>query len=227
MTMARSETSRAKCRFCSESRTETPSRFSETIARHLLDDHRRDALRRLVEQHAGRGLPISVRAIVSICCSPPDMRPPGRSRISPRLGKSAKSLSSASTSARPRAAAGADVEVLHDGEVGEDAPVLRHVAEAEPGDAVRRQPLDVAGRGTRSLALARPHQAHDGLHRRRLAGAVAAEQGHHLAAPTSSDDAVQDVRAAVAGVERSRAPGGLAVTRRSSIVRPRTRPPPR
>ena len=32
------------------------------------------------------GLPINVRATVSICCSPPLMRPPGRFGISPRLG---------------------------------------------------------------------------------------------------------------------------------------------
>jgi len=44
---------------------------------HLLDDHRRHALRRLVEQHQQR-LPISVRATVSICCSPPLICTPRR-----------------------------------------------------------------------------------------------------------------------------------------------------
>ena len=39
------------------------------------------------------GLPISVRAIVSICCSPPLIRPPGRSGISARFGNSANSCS--------------------------------------------------------------------------------------------------------------------------------------
>ena len=39
------------------------------------------------------GWPMRVRATVSICCSPPLMRPPGRSGISPRLGNSVNSRS--------------------------------------------------------------------------------------------------------------------------------------
>ena len=51
-----------------------------------------------------RGLPIRVRAMVSICCSPPDMRPPGRSRMRARLGNSANSLSSLQLGAPSRGA---------------------------------------------------------------------------------------------------------------------------
>ena len=40
-----------------------------------------------------KGLPIKVRATVSICCSPPLMLPPGRCGISPRLGKSSNKRS--------------------------------------------------------------------------------------------------------------------------------------
>ena len=53
----------------------------------------------LVEQRTGRivfeGRDISdapTHAIVSICCSPPLMRPPWRPRISPRLGNSANNF---------------------------------------------------------------------------------------------------------------------------------------
>ena len=38
-----------------------------------------------------KGFPISVLATVSICCSPPLMRAPGRSGISPRLGNNSNS----------------------------------------------------------------------------------------------------------------------------------------
>jgi hypothetical protein len=69
------------------------------------------------------GLPIRVRAMVSICCSPPDMRPPGRSRMRPRLGNRANSLSSFQVGAPSRGLA-ADLEILHHRELGEDAPFL-------------------------------------------------------------------------------------------------------
>ena len=88
------------------------------------------------------GLPISVRATVSICCSPPLMRPPSRSGISARLGNSANSLfrrpgrrrRSVGEAARRLAA---DVEIFHHGEIGEDAPVLRREAQAAPRDLER------------------------------------------------------------------------------------------
>src|SRR4249920_3019245 len=70
------------------------------------------------------GLPIRVRAIVSICCSPPLMRPPGRLRVRPfRLA--------------------ADFEVFLNRQVGEDAPLLRHVAEPAAHDRMRRLAGDV------------------------------------------------------------------------------------
>ncbi len=43
------------------------------------DDDRRQTLAGLVEQQ-GEGLPISVRAMASICCSPPESRPAMRLR---------------------------------------------------------------------------------------------------------------------------------------------------
>ena len=88
------------------------------------------------------GLPIRVRAMVSICCSPPDMRPPGRSRMRARLGKSAKSFSSVQAGAPSRAACRPTSRFSITVQLGEDAPLLRHVAEAEPRDAIGRQALD-------------------------------------------------------------------------------------
>ena len=49
-------------------------------------------------------------------------------------------------------------------------------------------------------ALARRDEAHDGLERRALADAVAAEQSHHLAGPHRQRHAVQDVALAIEGV---------------------------
>ena len=141
----------------------------------------RQTLGRLVQQD-GRGLPISVRAMVSICCSPPLIRPPGRSRMSPRLGNSANSRSGVQGGAPARRRAAADLQVLQHGQVGEDAPFLRHVAEAEPGDPSGSRPA-IVGAGEADPPGAGRHQAHDRLHGGGLAGAVAAEQRHHLAPP--------------------------------------------
>jgi hypothetical protein len=67
-----------------------------------------------------------------------------------------------------------DLEVLGHREVGEDAPVLGHVAEAESRDLVRRAPVDArASKRTSPSAL---DEAHQRLERSRLAGAVAAER---------------------------------------------------
>ena len=82
-----------------------------------------------------RGLPIRVRAMVSICCSPPDMAEARRPFISARFGKIENSRSGVQGARPSRPAPAPDLQVLEHGQVGEDAPVLRHVAEAEPRDA--------------------------------------------------------------------------------------------
>ena len=97
------------------------------------------------------GLPISVRATVSICCSPPLMRPPSRSGISARLGNSANSFSGVHDGAgapvgKAARRLAADVEIFHDGEIGEDAAVFRREAEAAPRDLERLQAGDIARR---------------------------------------------------------------------------------
>ena len=77
-------------------------------------------------------------------------------------------------------------EIFHHREQAEDAAILRHIGDAELGDLVRRQRGD--GLGPRAApALLRVDQAHDGLERRALADAVAAEQPTTSPRPTVSD----------------------------------------
>src|SRR5436853_211172 len=80
------------------------------------------------------------------------------------------------------------------------AALLGAVGDPEPGDAVRRQ--------ADQLSPAKPHRAgalaenaHDRAQGRRLAGAVAAEQGLNLALLDREIHAVQNVRLAVPGVQ--------------------------
>ena len=96
-----------------------------------------------------------------------------------------------------------DLEVLGHRQVGEDAPVLGHVAEPEPGDLVRRAPVD-ARAFEANLARARLDEAHQRLERGRLAGAVAAEEGDDFAPVDREVEAEQDLRPAVAGAQAAR-----------------------
>ena len=130
----------AKARFCSDSSTATPSRFmAQDCRRHLLDDDGGEALRRLVEQHRariahqgagdGQHLLLAAGHLASAA---------GRAsrRGSERSRTAALGVHGRAPAARRLAA---DLEILGDGQIGEDAPLLRHVAETEAGDAVRRQ----------------------------------------------------------------------------------------
>src|SRR5438046_2289925 len=91
---------------------------------------------------------------------------------------------------RPRdalAEPGGDLKVLLDGQVGEDAAVLRRIADAEPRALVRGQPRDVPALEAHGAA-ARRQQPHDRVDRRRLAGAVAADQTDGLAGADREGD---------------------------------------
>ena len=74
-------------------------RIASTICSTIFGDNPSDGS----SSSTSDGLPIKVRAIVSICCSPPLMRPPWRPRISPRLGNSANNLSLSQVGAFGRA----------------------------------------------------------------------------------------------------------------------------
>jgi hypothetical protein len=91
-------------------------------------------------------------------------------------------------------------KILLDGEVRENPPALRHVADAESRDPERRP---VGGRliedGDRTAA--RRRQPHDAAQGGCLAGAVAAEQCDELAFAHLESDIVQDVALPVIGME--------------------------
>src|SRR6266545_738121 len=92
------------------------------------------------------------------------------------------------------------LEVLAHGEAREDAPVLRHEADAPPRDLVRRQPGQVAALEVDG-ASGGLDEAHPGLHERGLAHAVLAEERHRLAFLHLEGHAEEDRRGAVARVE--------------------------
>ena len=155
-----------------------------------------------------------MRAIASICCSPPDSRVPGAAaRVPSGWGTACRwSAMSARPAPRPAAASGSRSRSASrrcrapPGRSAMPARAIRFGAQARSSPA----PLKLM------LPLAPRHQAHDRLHRRGLAGAVAAEQGHHLALAHVEVDAVQNVALAVPGVQAadfSRPPQASAVPR--------------
>jgi hypothetical protein len=102
----------------------------------------------------------------------------------------------------------ADFQIFQHRQVGEDAPVFRHIAQAQPRDRMGRQADDVVS-GKMHPAAASGHQTHDGAQGGRFAGAIAAEQGHHLTAPGFQSHAGQDVGASVPGFEIGNAEQGV------------------
>ena len=146
------------------------------------------------------GLPIRVRAMASIFCSPPDIAAPRRSLIAARVGKSAKRRSSSQAGSCRLAAAAPDLEVFRDGQLGEDAPVLGNVAEAEPRDFDRARGRRCAGRRSarRRVRATRPMIALSvvdlpaPLRPSRATTSPARELEAHVE---------QDLRAAVAGLQ--------------------------
>jgi hypothetical protein len=73
-----------------------------------------------------------------------------------------------------------DDEVFLYREIAEDVARLGNERDAHARDAVRRDPGDLASL-VADLSPARRREAGDAAHRGGLAGAVAAEQRHHLA----------------------------------------------
>ena len=119
-----------------------------------------------------------MRPIASICCSPPESLVPWlepAARL--RLGNSSKMRSSAKP-ARPHLRR--QQQIFLDVEAGENAALLRAERDAGARDRDRRAADQFAAlEAHRAGALL--DDAHDRLQRRGLAGAVAAEQRHHLA----------------------------------------------
>src|SRR5260370_2442183 len=100
---------------------------------------------------------------------------------------------------RWRGAAG-HVEVLPDGQVGEDPAILGHEADTRACHPIRRPARDI-GAVPRDAARARRGQSHDGPHRGGLADAVASEEADALARPDLDGDAEEDTREPAGAVE--------------------------
>ena len=178
----------------------TPSCFMVRIAATICSTIFGDSPSEGSSSSTSDGLPIRVRAMVSICCSPPLMRPPGRLRISARFGNSVNSFSRVQCGAFGLHRLAADFEIFVDREIGEDAPLFRHIAEAAADDRMGRLIRDVLALEHDAAAALRD-QPDDGAKGGGLAGAVAPEQCDHLALADLERDVEQDVGGAVMAVE--------------------------
>src|SRR5580704_178501 len=91
-------------------------------------------------------------------------------------------------------------QVFLDVEAGEDAALFRTIGDAEAGDAVGGE-ADELGAAKDDGALPLRHDTHDRPQGRRLAGAVAAQQGYYLALADRKAHSVQNVGFAIPGVQ--------------------------
>src|SRR3954470_8720021 len=165
----------------------------------LVDDHRRQALRRLIEKDRPGIAGERARDAEHLLLAARHAAAAALQHGAERGKKDEELLHSPGRCADARRLA-SDFEVLGHREVGEDAPVLGHVAEPEPGNLVRRAPVDARALEA-DLARARLDEAHQRLERGRLAGAVAAEEGHDLASVDREVEPEQDLRASIAGAQ--------------------------
>src|SRR5258708_2689594 len=164
---------------------------------NLLHDHRRQSLRRLIEQQHGRI---------------EHQRTRDRKHLLLAAGKLEAEIAFARTQygkkienalQRPKAFAAWSREygqVLPHRQARKDAALLRHEAEAKPRYRVGRQPGDVAT-PVADTAGPRLQVSHDGEDCRGLARAIAAEQADDFALLHGQRDAVKDVAVAVIGVD--------------------------
>jgi hypothetical protein len=98
------------------------------------------------------------------------------------------------------AGVGGNAQVLIDGERREGAAALRHVGDPEPHDLLGRHAAQVlAVEPDRTFGA---HHVADGAERRRLAGAVGAQQGGDAAGLDREADVVQRLGLAVERLER-------------------------
>ena len=132
-----------------------------------------------------RGRHISARPMASICCSPPDSVPPFCATRSLRRGNSAEHALEVRSLLRGRAGEGAHLEVLEDRQAREDPPALGRVADAQLDELVRGDGCEMSAPRSSTVPCAGWQQPADRLERRRLAGAVGADERDDLAPATS------------------------------------------
>jgi hypothetical protein len=100
----------------------------------------------------------------------------------------------------PLSAEHSQPQILQHREVGEHAPLLGNPRDPAPGDLVGAERGHVVAAQAHA-ALPGPRDPHDRAERRGLAGAVAADEGDHLALADRQRHALQNVRLAVVGVD--------------------------
>ena len=141
------------------------------------------------------------RAIASCCCWPPESAPAWRVA---ELLDDRKELVDAredggdATACAPRCEA--EAEVLLDGQLREDAPALGYERDAAARDLLGR-PADQRRAAEPDVAAYDRGDAHDRVQRRRLAGAVRADQTDDLAGTDLEREAAYGFDAAVANAQ--------------------------
>jgi len=167
--------------FCSTSRMATPSRCSTSMIWRICDTIRGISPSVGSSSRMILGSSIMARAIASICCSHPKAcRRPGcaarraRGVGEHRVEQRRLPLFGDAVAVEPGA------QVLHNREQAEDAPVLRHIADAEAGKLVRGQAGDgiAVEQHTAWLGCTRPMMVLSVVD---LPTPFAAEQAHHFA----------------------------------------------
>ena len=166
---------------------------------HLLDDHRRQALGRLVEQDRARIPHQRARhgqhlAFASRQRAGPFVAPFGE------VGEELEEpLRRPDRHAFPRRLPG-NVEIFRNREAREYAAILGHVPESALAYPKRLQVGDRLAVEV-DLAARRSDEPHDGLERGRLAGAVSPQQRNHLSRGDPERHIGQDLRPSVMGVD--------------------------
>src|SRR5712692_4776077 len=150
-----------------------------------LDDDGGQPLRRLVEEEDARTAHERARDGEHLLLPAREASPSPR-RHPPEGGE----MLIDTIDAPPTRPPGTDQEILLHAEIAEDAPVFRHPAHAQSGDLVGRQPPQLSAIEAQRTADD-IHPAHGGLERGGLAGAIAAEERHHLALARLERDAVK------------------------------------
>ena len=161
------------------------------LLEHGLDEHRREAGRRLVQQqdaglgHQGPGHGHHL-ALAAGHGAHELLAPLAQAREEPQQLLDARSDLGA------RAAHGAELEILDHGHVLEDVLALGHIAQPQPHDLMGPPAGDLLA-AQQHPAAARRHQADDGFHQGGFARPVGTHHGDDLAGIHRDGDAVQDI----------------------------------
>ncbi len=166
---------------------------------HLLDDLRRQSFRWLVEQHqrwiAHQGP--SDRQHLLLASAHASARAVAHLG---EIGKQREQLVRRPVRRVRSLRLTTDLEILVHREVGEDAPLLRHIAEPVADNLVSGLVRHIPAL-ERDAAAALLNQANDRAEGRGFAGAVAPQQGHDFAGADGEFDVKEDVGRPVMAVE--------------------------